>query len=230
MKIEKINDNQIKCTLSKNDLSDREIKLSELAYGTEKAQDLFRDMMEQASFEFGFEADDVPLMIEAIPLSTESIMLIITKVDNPEDLDTKFAHLTSNIKRFKKKKSDQDSEDIKSSTEEKNNEDLNSKKFSVKSDNHLLVYLFNNLDNVSSFSKQLDISYSGINSLYKDNKSNYYLVLHKSDFDDITFKSISAIGSEFGTKILSTYATESYYNEHFDSIVKHNAIQVLSKL
>ena len=37
MKIEKINDNQIRCTLTRQDLADREIKLSELAYGTEKA-------------------------------------------------------------------------------------------------------------------------------------------------------------------------------------------------
>ena len=46
MKIEKINDNQIRCTLTKADLEDRQIRLSELAYGTEKAKDLFRDMMQ----------------------------------------------------------------------------------------------------------------------------------------------------------------------------------------
>lgn len=94
MKIEKINDNQIRCTLNKNDLASREIKLSELAYGTEKAKNLFRDMMLQASYEFGFEADDLPLMIEAIPMSAESIILIITKVDDPEELDTRFSKFT----------------------------------------------------------------------------------------------------------------------------------------
>lgn len=65
MKIEKINDNQIRCTLTKEDLLSREIKLSELAYGTEKAKSLFRDMMQQAAYEFGFEANDIPLMIDA---------------------------------------------------------------------------------------------------------------------------------------------------------------------
>ena len=34
----------------------------------EKAKSLFRDMMQQASFDFGFEAENIPLMIEAIPL------------------------------------------------------------------------------------------------------------------------------------------------------------------
>ena len=38
MKIEKVNDNQIRCTLTKEDLADRQLKLSELAYGTEKAK------------------------------------------------------------------------------------------------------------------------------------------------------------------------------------------------
>ena len=72
MKIEKISDNQIRCTLTRADLADRQLQLSELAYGTEKAKSLFRDMMQQAAFEFGFEAEDIPLMIEAIP-SADSV-------------------------------------------------------------------------------------------------------------------------------------------------------------
>ena len=91
MKLEKINDNQIRCTLTRDDLNNRQIKLSELAYGTEKAKELFRDMMQQAAIEFGFEADNIPLMIEAIPLPNECIVLIITKVEDPEELDTRFA-------------------------------------------------------------------------------------------------------------------------------------------
>ena len=35
MKIEKVNENQIRCTLTREDLAERQIKLSELAYGTE---------------------------------------------------------------------------------------------------------------------------------------------------------------------------------------------------
>ena len=54
MKIEKINENQIRCTLTRADLEKRQIKLSELAYGSEKARALFREMMLQAFQEFGF--------------------------------------------------------------------------------------------------------------------------------------------------------------------------------
>ncbi len=97
MKIEKINDNQIKCTLNRSDLASRQIKLSELAYGTEKAKSLFRDMMQQASTEFGFEAEDIPLMIEAIPVSGDCIVLVITKVEDPEELDTRFSRFAPSM-------------------------------------------------------------------------------------------------------------------------------------
>ena len=91
MKIEKISDSQIRCTLTSDDLASRKIKLSELAYGTEKAKNLFQDMMQQTHYEFGFESDNSPLMIEAIPVAPDSIVLIITKVEDPEELDTRFS-------------------------------------------------------------------------------------------------------------------------------------------
>ena len=94
MKLERISENQIRCTLNRNDLINRELKISELAYGSEKAKALFHDMMAQASDELGFEAEDIPLIIEAIPVSGDCVVLIITKVEDPEELDTRFARFT----------------------------------------------------------------------------------------------------------------------------------------
>lgn len=108
MKIEKLNDNQIRCTLNKHDLIDRELKISELAYGSEKAKGLFRDMMNQAFDEFGFEADDIPLIIEAIPISGDCIILIVTKVEDPDELDTRFAKFSEAIEDMEDDDSDED--------------------------------------------------------------------------------------------------------------------------
>mgnify|MGYP000460664412 CR=1 FL=1 len=91
MKLEKLSDTQIRCTLSKEDLTQRQLHLSELAYGSEKAKELFRDMMQQASAELGFEAENIPLMIEAIPISNDCLVLVVTKVEDPEELDTRFS-------------------------------------------------------------------------------------------------------------------------------------------
>ena len=56
-------------------------------------------MMQQAAYEFGFEANDIPLMIEAIPISSDSVILIVTKVEDPEELDTRFAIFTVKRRR-----------------------------------------------------------------------------------------------------------------------------------
>ena len=47
MKIERINENQIRCTLTSLDLSSRNLNLGELAYGSEKARSLFREMIQR---------------------------------------------------------------------------------------------------------------------------------------------------------------------------------------
>ena len=43
------------------------------------------------------EAEDIPLMIEAIPMNAECIVLIITKVEDPEELDTRFAKFAPSV-------------------------------------------------------------------------------------------------------------------------------------
>lgn len=102
MKIERINENSISCTLTSFDLSVRNLNLRELAYGSEKAKKLFEEMMSKASTEVGFNADNTPIMIEAIPLSSDSIKLIISKVTDPEELDTRFSRFTQNPNAVKK--------------------------------------------------------------------------------------------------------------------------------
>ena len=88
MKIEKISENQIRCTLTKEDLEQRNIRLSELAYGSEKARMLFRDMMMEAFEKCGFTNDaNIP--------RENSLVLVVTKVEDPEELDTRFSKFTS---------------------------------------------------------------------------------------------------------------------------------------
>jgi len=118
MKIEKVNDHQIRCTLTKDDLAKRDLKITELAYGTDKAKELFQDMMQQANIAFGFEAEDTPLMIEAIPINSECIVLVITKVDDPEELDTRFSNFAPSVHE-----EDEDSEEYEDYNESDYDED-----------------------------------------------------------------------------------------------------------
>ena len=48
-------------------------------------------MMLEANQQFGFNVDNAPLMVEAVPVAPDSIVLIITRVEDPQELDTRFA-------------------------------------------------------------------------------------------------------------------------------------------
>ena len=80
MKAERNNQNQIRFTLNAEDLSQRNIQISELSYGSDKAKALFHDMMIAAKQEFGFDFSSQPVVIEAVPLAKDSIMITVTKI------------------------------------------------------------------------------------------------------------------------------------------------------
>lgn len=228
MKIEKINNNQIKCVLNKSDLTSRQIKVSELAYGTDKAQELFKDMMSQASDEFGFEANDVPLMIEAVPLSADSIMLIITKVDNPDDIEDKFTNLpVPSSRTFKKKDTptDEAETDIDSdSIEEKS--DIKDELIDV-----FYVYTFNNMDDISNAAAKIDDFTFSKSMVFKDNeKSTYYLTIVADNIPRWANRVIRGTLSEYGETVHYRHSALTYFTEHFETIVKDNAVKIMSQL
>lgn len=248
MKIEKINENQIRCTLTREDLENHQIRISELAYGTEKAKKLFRDMMQQAQMQFGFEADNIPLMIEAIPINTESIILIITKVEDPEELDTRFSKFapfkdagqTENIQFdgadniidifqklceaklkniSKKQPSKTDSSDTKSTAAQEE-----------APVNLTRLYTFRYLDDVISASHGLNGFFSGENTLYKNSADGrYQLVIRQSSCTPEEFNKVCNILSEYGTGKAFSLSGEAYLKEHGELISK-DALQRLAQL
>ena len=260
MKIERISENQIRCTLTRSDLADRELKLSELAYGTEKAKELFREMMVQASDELGFEADNIPLIIEAVPISNECIMLIVTKVDDPEELDTRFSKFTPShedtddladsddelynsadeiLDMFKRLSSDilskatqmqglPDTSDTVSDTEAS---DTASSENEAQSRKILRIYEFRTLNEVSCLSEQIPQELDCGNTLYKNPVSgHYYLVLSNEGVSRTAFGSICRLASEFGSVQKASANTLYYFDEHYETIIRENALQILRSL
>lgn len=254
MKIEKISDNQIRCTLNRSDLLSREIKISELAYGTEKAKTLFHDMIEQASHQFGFEAEEVPLMIEAIPVSPDCIVLIITKVEDPEELDTRFS-------RFAPAEDDIDSdfeEEIDDffdafSTREGSGDTIPapdagtfvpiSETLSGTSANSAdtvtieqelseitRLYSFKAWDLAAGAAREIGSSFQGSSSFHKHTDTGiYYLTLTTKVDKDNDFYHACNICSEFGTMEQLSSGIHGFLAEHCNTIMSSNAIDILIK-
>lgn len=250
MKIEKVNDHQIRCTLTREDLANREIKISELAYGTDKAKNLFRDMMQQAAYECGFEAEDIPLMIEAIPLNSECIVLIVTKVEDPEELDTRFSKFAPSVHD----EEDLDEEDLSdlytdgadevlNMLRKLNEEDASGEMVPEDNDSSVTppareetiakissqIFAFPSLHEVTRLAHVVNPFYQGVNSLYKDENSGVYLLsLSSVNTTAATFNRVCNIVSEYGSATHSVLSTMAYLEEHFEPLIKEHAIEVLA--
>ena len=241
MKIERINENQIRCTLTSFDLSVRNLNLSELAYGSEKARKLFREMIQKASNEVGFEVEDIPLMVEAIPLSDESVMLVITKVEDPEELDTRFS-------KFSPSKEDASSlfnnfasellegaDDILDLLQGLNPSkaslpDASKKEEPADSAQTFRIFTFPKLDLISEAARAVGGQFSGESILYKKPVDGPYFLVLKKPMDSADFNRICNTMAEYGAKIRHDYATESYYAEHYEVLIPDNALQILAGL
>lgn len=259
MRIERLNDNQIRCTLYKKDLIDRQLRLSELAYGSDKANALFRDMMEQASEECDFEAEDSPLMIEAIPVSSECLVLLITKCSDIDELDTRFSRFTNSpddtgVPPMAPPEEKAYADEVLSCFEhlsELLGEQLSAKLLGdadipdkslrtgvdlPEEDTPLLknlgkIYTFDSLEEVITLAKVINRFYHGENTLYKDpEEGTYYLLVNLSEHTAGEFNKVCNIISEYGSAKHIMRGSISHYDEHFDIIVRNKAIQVLSKM
>ena len=244
MKIEKINENQIRCTLTREDLETRELKLSELAYGSEKAKSLFQDMMQQAAYEFGFEANNIPLMIEAIPVSSETIILIITKVEDPEELDTRFSKFSpftegedndSSPAMPKLEGADEILDlfhKIKQVGKSPEKSHFSSREKSDASHIELArMYQFRDLDILIQASKSLKGFYNGHNSIFKDETNReYFLIISKSKHTPEEFNKVCNTLSEYGSSCTFSAAAEAYFLEHYTLILGDTALQQLADL
>lgn len=247
MKLEKVNDHQIRCTLTKADLQDRELKLSELAYGTEKAKSLFRDMMQKAAYELGFEAEDIPLMIEAIPLSSECIVLIITKVEDPEELDTRFSNFAPSVREDDNSELD---DMIKSIGEEADNvldlfrrikgeqqavAETSSSSSPADASEACLdlkkAFSFKDVDSVIRLSHILNNFFFGKSSLYRDERNNrVVLIVSIGTHTPEDFNRVCNMISEYGRMEKFSPGLEANFIEHDCIILKDNALTELSQI
>ena len=202
-------------------------------------------MMQQAAYVFGFEAEDIPLMIEAIPASSDSIVLIITKVEDPDELDTRFSKFApspsddSGQKKYEALDKLEGAETLLNLLG-KVKEKMEAVKQSSASDKQpakeegtvtLRLFSFSAMEHVLQAAQLLGGMYHGSNSLYKDTAENVYiLAIMQSDHSINDFNRICNMLTEFGTLEKSSGASLAFLEEHCESLLSNDAIQQLSAI
>ena len=198
MKIEKISETQVKFILSKLDLEERDIKISELAYGSEKTHRLFQEMMRQAYTECNFESDNTPLMVEAMPVGTSHVVIVVTKIAGASGCG------------FANNRAYEPAVPVTAPQKE-----------------NMAIFSFSHLDEAIDASKRLDSYFMGQSRLYKCD-GRYFLVIEEEPDTFYDMAEYRTALHEYGERHFATEISEYYLMEHGEPIISCQAIEKLA--
>jgi len=208
MRLEKINDKQVRCVISNQDLAAHHITPKELRYGSPETTSLFREIVNKAVDEFHFNEEELPIMIEAIPMGVEGLLLIVTAIEDAEELDPHFATFIEGPEEENVLKNPLHLQVV--------SEEMKGPKG--------CVFSFKELEDIILFVKGIPSAIDS--SLYKT-ENGYYLMLEKpSDMELKTFGIVMNTLMESGEFVKSNYTTLSRLKEHEKPIME-NVIEKL---
>lgn len=242
MKIEKLNENQVKFTLWTEDLEENDVEISDITSNNEKGEELLRMMMERAKDELGFETDDQSILIEAMTIDNECVVLILTKVDRNADEDTKndllgqLRQQVHEIARTHRENAEKERRTLPGAKQPGDNmykqaEPQQEKASPNPPEQAYLIFRFDNLDNLIYVSKLCGIYYDSDNTLYKNPKDqSYFLVATRNRNTAEEFDNLNNALQEYGNKFMQTSSTRFFIDEHFTRIIENTAIQTLAEL
>ena len=216
MKVERISDNQVKIILYASDLSDRNINISELAYGTEKITDLFREMMEHALLECGVQFANDPLMIEASPLSSDSLMVIITRIDSSGLNQSCGMNFLKELGRAKE--------------QARKSFDGAKGRFNKQPPDTASIFIFDSIDEASLACARIMDIFDGESALIKKDGLFYLVVDNNQPVNRPSQKSLNAILCEYGRKQNSSHLSALHLIEYGEVYIHEQAVCKLARL
>lgn len=207
MKVEKINNNKVKITLTFEELEKRDINIKDIEKNSEIAKNLFVDLIEESNIDEDFEFEDSQLLIEASSDNNNLFVVTITKVDNLPDL-RKYSLLEKKVKNSRKP---------------------NTIATNYKVDS--FIYSFKSIDNILALCENAKSEklFFGKNSLYKYNDI-YFIIFANSSIKNKKFLKTFVFLSEYCENYYSYNMFSSAIKEKSKLIVSNNALQTLSKI
>ncbi len=251
MRFENINENKLKIELTKEDLIAHNIKISDIAFGSDNSRKLLHEIMAQAFEELDFEPDNLPLVIEAVPTSGFSINIFITKIQDENELEENLGKVAKQneknleglnlLEKFtnefeqavKNRVSDKDTVDNSKQKEVTNNKEEGTKSANFQQKSILekteIIYKFSSLDDVIDLSHVLKDCYTGKSVLYK-HEDIYYLLLNAKGYEKSDVVKLRLTLDEFGDFVSTHKVAQGFLNEHGMIILKSDVLKKLGKV
>lgn len=219
MKIEKLNENKVRITLTLDELEKRQISLTDIEKDSKIAKDFFINLLEESNLDEEFELDGSHLFIEAASDNNNLFVITITKITDMPELKKYSLMENSNINS-----TNIDSFSKKTKIKKCKN---NITKYKVDSN----IYSFSNIDKIlkiCELSKNEKL-FLGRNSLYKYEKT-YFLIFNKTSVKNDRFLKTYVFLSEYCDNYYSADIYETTIKEKANLIIKDFALQRLNKV
>lgn len=219
MKIEKINSNKIKIMFDSIELKENNISVHSFLSNSPDTQKLFLAILDIADEEFGFDVKNCSISYETISFNNKDFLIIITKSINHSKHNNISAYNLLEIYNHQNNNLEFES----------NNTSLSCPIYNLKNDTKILLYEFNDMEDLYSFCNYLKIFLPNKifkNSLYQyDNK--YFLEINLENLNILDTKKITSIISEYKNHLILSELTFIKLKECANLIIKNNAIQLL---
>lgn len=213
MKIERLNDNQFRCTMTMGELMQRHISIKKLRSDSLDARRLVREMIERSADEVGFEPNDFPVMVEAVRNPDGDFVFTVTKINSPEELPPQFQPQMEFIRTLQGI-----AQMIKTRAEQEQ----------IRQPLPLAVFSFPLNDGVTLSPRLKEVPYGIKSSLYKsEEQGQYFLIISSTAKYLEAFQRVYILMIEYGRQIPSTTASQAYYAEHAETVYAARALEKL---
>ena len=220
MKIEKISDTQVKFVLTKADLEEHGIQITELAYGSEKTHRLFQEMMRQAHMECAFEAENTPLMVEAMPVGQSHVVIVVTKVSGTAEGGRPPLNLLSHAHAHAHINNTFNNQGFAEPVHGETTAEV------VYEPSGLSIFSFTKLDDAVLAAKRVHNCFMGKSRLYRCDNHYFLAVQEDADYDALLEAEIVLF--EYGEKHISSNISENYLREHGEVMIEYQAVEKLA--
>ena len=212
MKIERLNDNQFRCTISAMELIQRHMSLKKLSTDSNDARRLVREMIELSENEVGFEPNELPVMVEAIRNPEGDLVFTITKINSPDELPPQLQQQAEAVRALQNLAGM-----------------IRSRQEWVRTRQPLPLAIFSFSEEYGGVKlpPRLKSTPEGVQSslYYMKDLQQYFLVISSSPKNIDAFRQVCVLLGEYGRPIPSTSASKAYYAEHAQVIYPYRAIE-----
>lgn len=230
MKFFKINDKVIRCVLHNDELARQDVRIEDMLVGKPNAREFLNEIIIQACTELDMELSGQNLSVHMMPMSGNRLDLLISEITDPNNLahlagfdHETDSHLEQNpdIGGLHSKHTPGAALPAQPPEPPIISDILNKNQFFV-------VYRFEEFEPVVQFAKRICGEYCKKSFLFKDPlNACYYLSMYEKRK---RFRGLTDLAGEYGSLYSMEPIMQSSLKEHYETILKKNAVEILANL